>query len=42
MKTINKILCVLIALIIIVGVVIWKNNGFKRIFALTSNQHHIP
>lgn len=29
MKTVNKILCILICLIIIAGIVIWKNNGFN-------------
>ena len=29
MKTGNKILCILVCLIIIVGIVIWKNNGFN-------------
>lgn len=29
MKTVNKILCILICLIIITGIVIWKNNGFN-------------
>lgn len=29
MKTRNKVLCILICIIIIVGVVMWKNNGFN-------------
>lgn len=29
MKTKNKVLCILICIIIIVGVVMWKNNGFN-------------
>lgn len=29
MKTKNKILCILVCLIIIVGIVVWKNNGFN-------------
>lgn len=29
MKTVNKILCILICLVIIAGIVIWKNNGFN-------------
>lgn len=29
MKTKNKVLCILICIIIIVGIVMWKNNGFN-------------
>jgi len=29
MKTVNKILCILGCLIVIAGIVIWKNNGFN-------------
>jgi len=29
MKTLNKILCILICIVIIIGIVIWKKNGFN-------------